>query len=243
MKIARKNHLTLALVALFALAASFTACKKSPEEIAALISNSEAAEIIEAAVAEKMGGITQPTIDLAQMVETLLDACGETGDTSYSKSKLTGVATYNCTWNMDWAVNCTQIGVPQDIAFGVDGAGAFANARWSGENTTTGDIKFTGLDLQAPELIANGSYTLVGDLTGALRKTSPNLEVTTQLTLTDLKVAKITYDITGGTGTFIITAKAKNAAESITLTGSLVFNGDGTATVKVNDHEQTFSMQ
>lgn len=243
MKITMQSQIVIALAALFAVATTFTSCKKSPEEIAALLSESEAAEIVETAVAEKLGGITVPTVDMAAMLESLLTSCGQPGDTSYTKSKTTGLATYDYTWNLDWLVNCNDFDIPQDATFDIAATGTFASQRWSGDDTTTGQMTFTGLQPSATEYTANGSYLLEGVLTGALRKTSPSLDVSLDMDLADLKLSKTSNQITNGDGTFTLEAKAKNAAESITLTGSIAFNGDGTVTVKVNGHEHTFDLQ
>lgn len=238
----QKNLLPILPMLLIAVLALFTSCKKDPEEIAELITNSEAAEIIEDAVANRTAGLTAPTIDAAAIIENYLGSCGVPGDTSFNKVKATGVATYDYSFNMDWLVNCTNLGVPQSANVGIEGAGNYASPHWSGTDATTGALVFTGLSPQEASYVVNGSYDLTGNLTGSLRKVSPSFDCVVALDLTNLILDKGTYKITGGSGVATVTASTANG-QTKTLNGTLVFNGDGSATVEVNGHEHTFQWQ
>lgn len=240
----QSNRLNVRLLA-FAFAAvclSFlAACRKSPEEIAALISESEAAEIAEASVAERTAGATMPAVDMAAILETTLQTCGVPGDTSFQRSQNSAAAGYQYTFNLGWLVQCNDLNIPQSASVDVSGAGSFTTPHWSGSDQTAGSLTFTGLAPSAPDYVANGSYTLTGDLTGSLRRVDPTFACVTEISLTNLTLRKSDYHITGGTGTLEITA-SNGQGNSQTLSGTLVFNGDGTATVTVNGHSHTFQL-
>ncbi|MFZ4477872.1 MAG: hypothetical protein ACOYPR_21930 [Saprospiraceae bacterium] len=242
MQINQKNLLPFFAILFFAALASLTACRKDPEAVLELITNSEAAEIIEDAVANKTAGLTAPTIDAAAIVDAYLNSCGVPGDTSFTKVKTSGVATYNYAFNMDWLVTCSNLGVPQSANIGIEGNGNFGSAHWTGTDNTLGDLTFTGLSPQEASYVVNGAYDLTGNLTGSLRKVSPSFDCVIALELTNVLLDKNTHQITGGSGIATVTASTANG-QTKTLTGTLVFNGNGSATVEVNGHSHTFQWQ
>lgn len=242
MKSNQKNLLPLFAVLFFSALTALTACRKDPQEVVELLSNSEAAEIIEDAVANRTAGLTAPTIDAAAIVDAYLNSCGVPGDTSISKVKTSGIATYNYVFGMDWLVTCSDLGVPQTATVDIEGDGDFTSPHWVGSDATQGELVFSGLSLQESSYVLNGSYDLTGNLTGSLRNVSPSFNCVVALDLTNLLLDKTTYKITGGTGTATVTATTANG-ETKTLTGTLVFNGNGSATVEVNGHEHTFQWQ
>ncbi len=239
MKSNQKNLLPLFSLLFFAALATLTSCRKDPEEIAELLTNSEATEIIEDAVANRTAGLTAPTIDAAAIIDTYLSSCGVPGDTSINKVKTSGVATYDYTFNMDWLVTCSNLGVPQSANVGIQGNGDYTSPHWVGNEATIGNLSFTGLSPQEASYVANGSYELRGNLTGSLRKLSPSFNCVVALDLTNLILDKSTYKITGGSGVATVTASTANG-QTKTLAGTLVFNGNGSATVEVNGYEHTF---
>ena len=228
-----------ALVVLITGTLSFTACNKKAEEIQALVSNSEATEILETMITERTAGLTMPTVDMAAILETVENNCGVAGDTTYSLTKTLGAATYNRNFSLNWLINCNQLNIPEDATFKVTGAGTFAGVNWTGETACTGDMAFTGLSGQATEYSASGSYLYTGTLTGDLRRTDPSVTCEADLSLTNLRISKTTNQITAGTGTATLKATA-TSGETITVTASIVFNGNGSVTVNVNGRERTF---
>lgn len=238
MKNTSKNHLIALLLLASAALTAFSSCKKDPEEIIALISESEAAEIVETALSDRTAGAEMPTVDVAKLIESSLGNCGVPGDTSFSKNKA-GAVSYNYAYQLGWVVNCNALNIPQNATTTLKGTGTFGTARWDGSTQSSGSLTFTGLSLSEPAYIANGTYTASGDLTGDFRKTDPALDCTTELTLTNLSISKTNYTITGGTGTLKVTA-TNASGQTKTLSGTLVFNADGTVTVTVNGHTHTF---
>ncbi|HMX40923.1 MAG TPA: hypothetical protein PK971_08130 [Saprospiraceae bacterium] len=227
---------TLLLLLLTAL--TFTACKKDPEEVVALLSETEAAEIVETALSDRTAGMESPTADLAKLIESSLSQCGVPGDTSLSKNKA-GVVSYNYTYALGWVVNCNALNIPQNASTTLKGSGSFGTARWDGNTQGSGSLVFTGLAPSEPNYIANGSYTAAGTLNGDFRQKDPSISCTTELTLSNMSINKTTRSTNGGTGTVKIVATAANGSTQ-TLDGSLVFNSDGSITVTVNGHSHTF---
>ena len=223
-------------------ALAFGSCGKNAEEALALLTETEAAEIVENSVSDRSAGATLPTVDVTQLIESALTNCGIPGDTTLQRSKTTGAVTYNYTFNLGWLVNCNNLNIPQSASVTVGGNGAFATARWTGADTASGSLTLTGLSPQATAYVLAGNYTLQGSATGNYRKVDPTLSCNTALTLTDLNIRKSDHKITGGTGTAVVTVSSANG-QTQTVNGALLFNGDGTVTLTVNGHTHTFPIQ
>lgn len=231
----------IALFILIAGALSFTACRKDAEDIKALLSNSEAAEVLEIMITERTAGMTMPTIDMAAIAESVDYTCGVTGDTTYTLTKSVGATTYSRNFNLSWLVTCNNVNIPQSLDFDVNGSGTFSGLNWTGSTTATGEMAFTGLGVQATDYNASGSYQYTGTFTGDLRRTDPSVNCTANLTLTDLVINKSAQQITGGTGTATLTATSASG-ESVTFNATIIFNGNGSVTVEVNGHSHTFQV-
>lgn len=240
MNFIRQNQTLLAAIALAA--TLFASCQKNPEEVAALLSDSEAAELVENSVAERSAGVTQPTVDMASLIENFIQDCGVPGDTSIQRSNTLGPVTYNASFQLGWLVNCNAANIPQDMQVTIEGNGSFGSAHWSGSETSEGDLTFTGLGLQATEYLANGSFDLEGNVTGSLRNADPALDVQITLELKDLRIRKTDNYITGGSGTAVLIA-TNGRGNTQTVNATLLFNGNGTVTVTVNGHTHTFPIQ
>lgn len=235
------NRNQLFLAAALLAATVLLACRKNADDALEILSAAEAAEIAENAVASRSAGAVMPAEDMAELLENALGDCGIPGDTSFQRSSTAGPVTYNYLFNLGWLINCNNLGVPQDAQLSVTGNGAFNTQRWSGSDATTGNLTFAGLNPPATTYTVNGSYKLDGALTGKLRNIDPTLDVEITVNLTNLTIRKSDRLITGGTGTVVIVAtNARGRTE--TLDGTLVFNGDGTATVTVNGHSHTFTL-
>lgn len=232
------------IIALFVLIAgslSLTSCRKDAEDIQAILSNSEAAEVMEIMITERTAGMTTPTIDMAALIESVDITCGVTGDTAYTLTKSVGATTYSRNFNISWLVTCNNANIPQSVDFDVDGSGTFTGLNWTGSTTSTGEMAFTGLGVQATDYNASGSYQYTGTFTGDLRRTDPSVNCVADLTLTNLVINKSTQQITGGTGTAKLTATSASG-QTATFNVTIVFNGNGSVTVEVNGHSRTFQV-
>jgi hypothetical protein len=229
---------SLALL-LVSFAALLGACRKNAEEVIELLSDSEAAEIIETAVSDRSAGFTLPTVDMAQIVETYLQNCGTPGDTTLTKSASSPAASYSMNCQLNWLVNCSALGVPQDATLDLNGNGNFSTTRWNGTGQSTGNLVMGGLAPGATNYTLNGTYSLNGTITGNLRRIDPSFNCQVVMTLSALTLDKTTYQINGGNGTAVITAQTANGTPQ-TINATLVFNTNGTVTVTVNGHTHTF---
>lgn len=234
-----RSRLSILTFALFVALFTFASCRKDAEEIVALLTDSEAAEIAESAVAERTAGATMPTIDMSEILAAIPQTCDVPGDTILQRTGGVAGTSYNYSFTLDWLVDCNDFGIPQSASVDVTGAGTFSSAHWSGNDQCTGDLAITGVAPSATDYVVNGSFALTGSMTGSLRHNDPTLTVNTTVNLSNMTVRKSDYVITGGNGTLVITA-SNAQGNSQTVNGALVFNGDGTVTVTINGHSHNF---
>ncbi len=220
-------------------AALLISCRKNSEEAPVLLQDDEAAEVVETAVSGRSAGATMPGTDMTTLVESGLPGCGETGDTTLQRSNTAGPFTYNCSYQLSWVVNCNNFNIPQSADISLQGNGSFNGQRWSGSQSSNGALNLSGLNPQATEYTVNGSYTRQGELTGNLRHSNPTLNTSTDVNLSGMTIRKSDKQIAGGNGTALITA-SNGKGQTQTINATLIFNGDGTATVTVNGYSYTF---
>lgn len=234
-----RSKLSILAFALFAALFTFASCRKDAEEIVALLTDSEAAEIAESAVSERTAGATMPTIDMTEILAAIPQTCDVPGDTSLQRTGGVAGTSYNYSFTLGWLVDCNDFNIPQSASVDVTGAGTFSSAHWSGNDQCTGDLAITGVAPSATDYVVNGSFALTGSMTGSLRHNDPTLTVNTTVNLSNMTVRKSDYVITGGNGTLVITA-SNAQGNTQTVNGTLVFNGDGTVTVTINGHSHNF---
>lgn len=226
------------MILLFAIMAIVSACSKE-DATEELLTEKEAAEIVESAVSDRSGGASTTTLAAVEMAELPTAACGISGDTIISKSVTAGPITFSTVNNIAWQTICNQLNIPTGGELTFNGTNSFNSNNWTGNATSEGELLLTGLLPTATVYTLNGNYDYAGTITGNLRRRDPSLNTSVAVELTSVTVSKQTKKITGGAGTVVISVTAQSG-QNATLTGSLTFNGDGTATVTINGYSYTF---
>ncbi len=230
----------LTLIVMLAMLSTNASCQKTREKDDVLVTETEAAEIAETAVAERSAGVAQATTESTEMIASSSQVCGSTHDTTFQASKTMGAVSYNQQSQLHWSIQCTNL-IPQTAQLTLTGNGNFTSNHWDGDNQASGTMTITGLQPQSTTYNASGTYTRTGNLTGDLRNSNPTFNCVTTVTLANLTISKSSQQITAGSGTVTVTASGAGG-QSTTLTGTLTFNGDGTATVVINGHTRTFTL-
>jgi hypothetical protein len=86
----------------------------------------------------------------------------------------------------------------------------------------------------------NGSYTREGTQESKIGNMR-SFESLTNLALNELAISKTTQTVVSGNGTFLMTGTGSEGG-TFSVEGSIVFNGDGTATVTVNGNTYTITL-
>ena len=107
-------------------------------------------------------------------------------------------------------------------------------------NAGSRNLVLTGLQPQSASYTLNGAFTRTGSHTSKVRNQN-TFDTNVSINITSVTVDKSTMKITGGTGTADVTCEVSNG-NSYSFTGSLVFNGNGTATLTINGTDYTITL-
>jgi hypothetical protein len=159
--------------------------------------------------------------------------CGVPFDTTvtYSYSGPNVTASFTHQWEL--TLNC----VDTSLAFAGTFTGNYDGPAITGSRTGTRDWVLTGIGTAYTAFVINGTFNCNGSWTMKVRSMN-TFTNTVAITCTDVTVDKITHRITGGTGTVNITCVVSNG-HSYQFTGTVVFNGDHTATLTINGKTYT----
>ncbi|MEK7256334.1 MAG: hypothetical protein AAB316_16390, partial [Bacteroidota bacterium] len=163
--------------------------------------------------------------------------CNTTHDTTWAQAYTTqtGAGSYTATWG--FKINCNQIFVPVSIDLNSDATGTYQSLLLTGTETGEGDYLLEGLLPSAANYEVNGDYHVESSVTSktGLKNT---YSVHIQLAVTDVILDKASFEIQAGTGDVELTATSPKG-QSVTFTGTVVFNGNGTLTLTVNGKSYT----
>jgi hypothetical protein len=225
----------LLIPAMFVLAA----CNR---EKVTTMSDDEIAETVDGTVSELDGGSALDLSSSARTAALLNNSvfCGLTGDTTLTATGPQGRYTWTGTWS--WIVNCTS-GTPSSISLDNVGSATFDGTNFDFTNTFTGAFEMTGLDSTFTEFTTNGTSVRVGTGSTTVRNRVKEFSYTNNLVFTDVMVKKSDYTIASGTGTAHCVGTVVDGND-FDRTASIVFNGDGTYTVTLdNGGVYTFNLR
>lgn len=223
---------------LFFAALAFTSCDNASDtETLNLITEDNAIEVIESVFLDGTEGVTNEIEDAASIARTvsLTDktyiSCNESFDSSLVKdvdlSRLT--AAYSTAWN--WSFTCNNYNVPEVLLFGREAIGNYETLRFNGNTQSTSNWTVSDLIL-GPVWVYNGTFDRTGSHLSSINNEN-NLRFMLKTTFSDLEVDKHDLKIIQGQGTLNLTL-TDDLGNSLNAEGSIVFNGDETATVNIN---------
>lgn len=221
---------------------SFTACN-SEDDATSNITTDEAAAIMEIALAKNSEGLAKAASDAAMIAldytqKTTTDArCGETNDSTFTKSINNAQITATYTTSLMWKLNCTNLRIPTFLDYDRSTTGEYETNRISSDDNAVSDWTIGNLVSGAAWTI-NGTYKRTGSQTLSVREQH---SLTSELTMNvnSINVNKSTMRIDSGNATFKLTGNTSEG-NSFTFEGNIIFNGNGTATVTING--QTFEI-
>ena len=229
------------LFAFLTIAMTFMSCQKEDGALAATgstLSNEEAAAIVQYALATETNGMSSFIKDVASKSVTVNNPyyCGLSKDSTFSKSS----SAYGYSAQLSWLLTCTPAKVPASLKFSLSTSGQYQGAKVTSKDAGTGTATFSGLEVKSSNYVVNADYARNG--TQTLNVSTPK-SVTSNLSISmsNLQVNKSTYQILSGTGTFNLSGKTLTG-RMISFTGTIVFNGNCTATITTNNKSFTFSI-
>jgi hypothetical protein len=137
-------------------------------------------------------------------------------------------------------VNCDSNNAFNNVVFTESGSSTFEGPRLAWTATHGGSFTVSNLLVSEANYIVNGSMTRNAAGTITSRRRSENYTSTIVHSWTDINVNKDSRSIVSGTGT--VNYSGSIAGNTITRTGTIVYNGNGTATLTL-DNGNVFNIQ
>lgn len=224
-----------------------SSCRKN-DTTTTTVTADDAADAITYAFESSSGGTADELADASQYTlnqgygktegaNTL--SCGVPFDSTITLTYNSANTTASYTHNWHMLLSCNGP-VPTSLAFEGSYSGNFNGLRMQSANTGTRALTVTGLEPSAQVYTFNGSTSRTGSHTAKVRNQN-TFNVTIQSNLSNVTVSKSTYRITGGSGTVTATCNESNGT-SKTFNGTIVFNGNSTATLTINGTNYTIQL-
>lgn len=220
-----------------------TACLDK-EEVGEALSEEEAVEVIESALAESSEGLTSQVEESAKMSEEVVAqpeaSCDKNFDSTIVKMHPQGnPVTYDYTFEYGWKLICNRM-IPQQIELNYSSLGTYSSARLFSKDEGTFAGVITGLTQIDTHFVYNGTFTRTGYQESKVRN---NNEFNSSLTITttNLKYNRSTEVVDSGTLTFTLTGDVVDG-RSFSFTGTVTFLGNKSATVLVNGNSYTIQL-
>ena len=243
------KRITIIGIALIGLA--LTSCNKEEDTATAETTQpteADAVAIIEESLKKESGGEAKEIELMVQSLESKLMPAGNGQGAGIAQGNLecnvpfdttvtytlSGSATGSYTHNWIFLLNC-QGGLPISLNVNANYEGEFSGPNIEREVNGNRQRIWTGLQPFSSEFVLNGSSTRYGTRTHNIGAGN-TFTWTLNRTVSDLTVDKATHQILSGTATVegdLIVSNGNNYEFDATV----VFNGDGTATLTINGNE------
>jgi hypothetical protein len=226
---AAKILLTVAVLT----SAGIAACKKDAANTSTgTVTEADMAQLTTDAVIPSTGGLVEQTNTSVNIYTGSKLSCGDTKDTTIAKSSTTGVTpsySYLLAWN--YTLNCNGV-VPSQFNFTFTGNSSYNGVLMSANDSSTGTLALSGLQLTAADYVYNTYYERSGSETSKIAQQNT---FTSKIIIqsTNIIIAKSTDEITSGTASVAITG-ASTSGKSFKFNGTITFLGNQQATLVLN---------
>jgi hypothetical protein len=241
------KNLKLSLIVLLMLGAF--SCKKDNSSSSSSITTDQAADIAAGSLAENSNGFASVTDDIAvnaqgissvnsgltvnstQATTSVHQECGTTLTDSVTRNVTVDSVTINYFFKYSHTLNCNSSNEPDNVINTLTYKGSFDGPRLSSTNSGSANVTIAGLTSTATNFVLNGEYTRDGSFQSKVgNKASGNSHI--DIVGTNITLSKPGRKIISGTATITITGTGPKG-NSFSYTGTIVFNGDNTATLTI----------
>jgi hypothetical protein len=226
------------------------ACKKSgstmPDAaITGSVTTDDAADMAAGSLSLNSNGLSEMASDATLSASVMFDAhvkCGTVRSDTISRQSSTGLPftfSYKLTYN--FMVDCNSSNQPDSLSSNLTYSGSYSGPNMSGSNSGSSIFGVGGLLQTDTAFVINGEYKRAGSFSSKV-DTGNHGNNNVDIVISGLIVKKHWRTIEGGTATISITGSTPKKG-SFSFTGTLVFNGDGTATLTINGAVYTINME
>jgi hypothetical protein len=240
----------LSLVAILLLGA--VACNKTNNSVSPggtvhptpNVSNAEAADLVAGSLSLNSNGVANvagdATLNAINMINTHAQ-CGTIRADTISRQSTVGAAytySYNLTYN--FTVNCNSSSQPDSLSSSLVYSGSFNGPNLSSTNSGSSVFTVNGLAPGSTDFVINGEYKRSGSFKSKIDTTNVG-NSNVDIVIKALTITRPGRTIASGTATISVSGDVPKKG-SFSYTGTLVFNGDGTATLTLNGTVYTINL-
>jgi hypothetical protein len=238
------KKIKLSIVGMLLLGA--VACKKNDNSgvsISGNVSNAEAADMVAGSLSMNSNGVANvsadATLDATAYINTHV-TCGTTKSDSISRQSTAGSA-YSYSYNLkyNYMVNCIN-NVPDNLSSSLVYSGSFSGPNLSSSNSGSSVFTVGGLAPTAKDFVINGEYKRSGSFQSKIDTTNHG-NSSIDIVINALTITRPGRNIASGNATVSITGDVPKKG-NFSYTGTLVFNGNGTATLTLNGTVYTINL-
>ncbi|HWZ02211.1 MAG TPA: hypothetical protein VNX40_01300 [Mucilaginibacter sp.] len=215
------------------------ACRKNSSTLPPVnsnVSNAEAASMVAGSVSINSNGVASlagdATID-ATGIGSLHDVCGTIKSDSISRQSSAGSAvTFSYKLKYNYTVDCNSSSQPDSLSSTLTYSGSFSGPNLSSSNSGSSVFTVNGLLPTATDFVINGEFKRAGSFSSKVDTThhgNSNIDIV----INSLTILKHSRNIVSGNAAISVTGDVPKKG-SFSYTGTLVFNGNGTATLTLN---------
>ncbi len=203
------------------------------------ITADDVAEIVEVALDQLEDHLTELSADLEDL--TLEELCDSvyTDQVSLSRSNGPRQASLDLSWTFDLVCGGT-FELPQSATLDFSSAGTYNTPRLDSEDSTQFLGEVAGLQLQSPDYIWEGDFLRSGKEDITINGQTAALTTDMDISVVNVTIPKQSPEVSSGSGTYSITVDQNGTIT--TYSGTITFNGGGSATIVVNGTSYTVSI-
>jgi len=228
---------------------AFSCKKDNSASSSSSVTTDQAADIAAGSLAENSNGFASVTDDIAvnaqginstssnltvnstQGTASVHQQCGTTLTDSVTRNFTVDSVTVNYFFKYTHTLNCNSSNLPDNVINTLTYKGSFDGPRLSSTNSGNAHVTIAGLSPSATAFVVNGEYVRDGSFQSKVgNKASGNSHI--DIVGTNITLSKPGRKIISGTATITITGTGPKG--SFSYTGTIVFNGDNTASLTLN---------
>ncbi len=205
------------------------------------VSAEEASTMIQYAISSETAGLSTLLTDLSSLTKTknTPSYCGKSKDSTItnSKSSASNLHSYTYSMNWSWMLNCSSSKVPSNFTNKSVISGQYKAPKVSSTDKGESNMTISGLEAQSSNYKYTGTYSKNGTQSLSIVQ-AKDVTSTITLNITDIQVNKSTLKIqSGGKASVVIEGKS-TTGKTFSYTGTIVFNGNGSATININGSKE-----
>ncbi len=206
--------------------------------------NANAADLIAGSLAVNSNGVAIVSSNVTFTSQSMVDqhvACGTIKTDTVNQQSAAGAATtYSYTSKYSYTLNCNSSNQPDNTATNYVYSGSYNGPNLSSTNAGSSIFTTTGLSPTATLYIVNGEFKQSGSFQSKTTTTNTGNH-TIDIVLQNLSFTKATRKIASGSATIAV-SETMPGQSTVTYNGTLVFNGNDTASLTLNSVNYTINL-